>query len=272
MNDDRTHGDSSAINDGGDGEGTVAVSPRPEPEVKANDLAHALLRAICDPGHNLGDAPVMKGDRTLQEWERDAVLHVLEQGGWVLPGVPPVKQVLADGQQFSDELVLVKLVARFFRTLILGNVVITETPQAMEWLRDYIDGNHTIHGPLGKPMLWPGRLPIVCEMLRSWGFQPTPTNPQFVSLRPGGAMFPQTEDKDPKAPDRASAPIVDERENATHAALGHMLDRLTDGVRCAALDRKTVIRAMEAAFQSGALAGRAETLAELNRPSEGQDQ
>ena len=62
-------------------------------------------------------------------------MDVLREGGWIMPGVPPVDQVLADARRFSDELVLTKLVARVFRTLILGGLVIPETPQAMNWMR-----------------------------------------------------------------------------------------------------------------------------------------
>jgi hypothetical protein len=215
----------------------------------AEPLAVQLLRAIADPG-NVPAPGNFKGDRTVSEWSRDSVVAVLTEGGWIMEGVPPVQQVLAQAEAYSDELILTKLVARFFRVMILGALIIPETPQAMDWLRDYIDGIHKVHGPLGKPMLWPGRLPAICSLLRDWGFQPTPTNPQFVSLRPGGAAFAKSVAMpDPAAPDRDSVAPLDPRRALTMASL---LDSFTDGVSCMALDRSTVLRAMSAAFDRGA--------------------
>lgn len=214
----------------------------------APDLRTRLIQALADPGAVLGD--VRGAIEPMPVWQARAAEQVLTEDGWIVPGVPGVRQVLADAQQSSDALVLTKLVIRFFRVMILGAVVIPETPAAMDWLRDYIDGTHKVHGPLGKPMIWPGRLNSICQLLREWGFQPTPTNPQYVSLKPGGMMAPLTM-ADPAAPDPRSVVPMDELRDAKAAQLGKLLDTFTDGVRCMALDRTTVLRAMAAAYDSG---------------------
>lgn len=97
-----------------------------------------------------------------------------------LQQMPPPLEAARAASQFASELIYVKLVARLFRTLILGGVVLPETPAAMDWLRDYIDGNLEGHGPLGKPMCWPEKLLGICALLRKWGYQPTDTVPPYV--------------------------------------------------------------------------------------------
>jgi hypothetical protein len=219
----------------------VTETPTPEPEVSAADLEGAIRRAIAEHQGITSESIDQQGK---------AVLNVLQTLGWVLPGVPPVKQVLADARQFSDELVLHKLVIRFFRVMILGGVVLTDTPAAMDWLRDYVDGTHTVHGPLGKPMIWPGRLTQVCDLLRGWGFQPTPTNPQWIQLKPGGVMAP-LDLPDPQAPDPRSVEPVDEQNDDTIRALGRLLDQKVGAPGVMAFDRTTVLRAMRAALTAG---------------------
>lgn len=209
-------------------------TPTPEPEAKAADLRQSLL-AVIDKGDH--------GDHAGTVAE---IIEALQRDGWVLPGVPPVQQVLADARQFSDELVLTKLVARVFRTLILGGLVIPETPQAMTWMRTYIDGDDRRHGPLGKPMVWPDSLPTVVQLLRDWGFQPTPTPIPYVSLRPGG---PATRSApDPTGPDPAMVkPVPTRRE----LVMGSLLDETAGAPLIMAVDRMTAIRAMSAAFDRG---------------------
>lgn len=220
---------------------TPAVSPL---QMHA-ELAAALLRAIADPG-NCPQVGNDRAERSISEWSRDAVMKTLVDDGWIVPGVPPCRQVLADARQLHDEIVLTKLVARFFRVIILGAVIIPDTPAAMDWLRDYIDGTHTVHGPLGRPMLWPDRLPAVTALLRDWGFQPTPTQPPYVSMRPGGKML-DLEMPEPGAPDpRMVEPIDPDVE----MRMGSLLDGITQGVTCQAVDRTTAIRAMVAAYKS----------------------
>ena len=234
MDDDRTHGAHSAIND---------PLPTPEPETKAADLGALILTAIADPGSVIGMKPE---ESRVIDWQAAAVAHVLRDGGWIMAGVPPVRQVLADARQFSDELVLTKLVARIFRSLILGGLVIPETPQAMTWMRTYIDGDDRRHGPLGKPMVWPDSLPTVVQLLRDWGFQPTPTPIPYVSLRPGG---PATRSApDPTGPDPAMVkPVPTRRE----LQMGSLLDETAGAHQIMAVDRMTAIRAMSEAFDRG---------------------
>jgi hypothetical protein len=98
-------------------------------------------------------------------------------------------------------------------------------------------------------MLWPGRLASISQLLRDWGYQPTPTNPQYVSRRPGGALTVGT--PDPKPPERASVPVL---PDDVEAAMSAILDRITGGFAVGALDRRTALRAMAAAFDAGAAA------------------
>ena len=101
--------------------------------------------------------------------------------------LPPVTQVAKDAQHFAERLILAELAVRLFRVLVLGNIVITDSPAAMDWLRDWIDGTYEGHGPMGSgPMVWPENLTVVCGLLRQWGFQPTPTMPAYVARRPVG--------------------------------------------------------------------------------------
>jgi hypothetical protein len=98
--------------------------------------------------------------------------------------LPPSPEIMADARRFYDRVILAELAVRLFRTLILGGVVIPETPAAMDWLKDWIDGTHPRHGPIGHPMIWPDRLPAIASLLRGWGFQPTPTVPPYVAHQP----------------------------------------------------------------------------------------
>lgn len=202
-------------------------TPAPAPEALHADLAAKL--------HLVFARHPVNPDALLVD-----VMTVLAEGGWIKDGVPPAVQVLADARSIYDEAVLAKLVVRFFRTMILGGLVVAETPQAMDWLKDYIDGAVRGHGPLGKPMIWPDRLPAISSLLRSFGFQPTPTNPPYVSPRPGGALLAAAL-PDPETPDvRSIVPLADAEETA----LGLILDSLTAGVSVGAVPRSVALRAM----------------------------
>lgn len=99
--------------------------------------------------------------------------------------LPPVTVVARDAQHFAERVLLSELACRLFRTLVLGNIIIAESPAAMDWLRDWIDGTLEGHGPMGSgPMLWPEKLPMVGTLLRQWGFQPTPSVPAYVMRKP----------------------------------------------------------------------------------------
>lgn len=98
--------------------------------------------------------------------------------------LPPAPQIARDAQHFAERVILAELGCRLFRTLVLGNFVHTESPAAMTWLKDWIDGTLEGHGPLGGPMIWPEKLPFVAGLLRQWGFQPTPSLPPYVTRNP----------------------------------------------------------------------------------------
>lgn len=98
--------------------------------------------------------------------------------------LPPSPQIARDAQHFAERVILAELAVRLFRTLVLGNFVVAESPAAMTWLKDWIDGTLEGHGPLGGPMIWPEKLPFVVGLLRQWGFQPTPTLPPYVTRNP----------------------------------------------------------------------------------------
>lgn len=158
-------------------------SAREGPETASEiPLAEQLLHVIARPedhAHPNGGNGI-----TRPEWQRDVVMQLLHDGGWVLPGLPPASKLLADAQQFAERVILAELAVRLFRHLILGGVVHTETPAAMDWLKDWIDGTMEGHGPIGKPMIWPDRLPFIAGLMRTWGFQPTPTQPPYVMRKP----------------------------------------------------------------------------------------
>lgn len=101
-----------------------------------------------------------------------------------MSNLPPSPQVARDAQHFAERLILAELSTRLFRVLVLGNIILPDSPAAMDWLRDWIDGNLEGHGPMGSgPMIWPDRIPSVVSLLRQWGFQPTPTVPPYVARR-----------------------------------------------------------------------------------------
>lgn len=108
----------------------------------------------------------------------DGIMHLLNERGHYLPGCPPAAQILKDAQQFAGQLQLAMLVVRLLR-MLNTRIVTPETKGLEKWLNDYMDGRN--HGPVGKPMLWPGGLPGLADQLRQWGYQPTPTRPAFVA-------------------------------------------------------------------------------------------
>lgn len=155
----------------------------PPPAEQPQPLDALIRMAIADPG-NFPVAGNARGDRRTIDWQTEAVMNVLHGGGWVLHGTPPASRLLADAQHFAERVILAELAVRLFRVLVLGNVILEDTPKAMDWLRDWIDGNLEGHGPIGKPMIWPSLLPSVQVLLRQWGFMPTPTIPPYVTRNP----------------------------------------------------------------------------------------
>ena len=131
------------------------------PSERDEALRLLILQAISDPG-NVPHTGNPKGDRTVSTWSRDAVWDLLVEEGQIIPSGPSA-------------------------TDVLGNVILPETPAAMDWLKSYIDGNG--HGPTGQAMRWPEGLLGVAALLRNWGFEPTETEPPFVRrARPKGTI------------------------------------------------------------------------------------
>lgn len=145
-------------------------------EEREPTLADELLTAIADPG-SFPYPDNAKGDRTVSQWSRDAVMTLLVDSGHYLPGCPPARQVLKDAEQFAGQFMLALLCVRLLR-MMNTRIVTPESKGTEKWLNDYIDGRN--HGPVGKPMFWPGGLPGLCDQLRQWGYGPTPTKPAFV--------------------------------------------------------------------------------------------
>lgn len=109
----------------------------------------------------------------------DAIVAMLIEAGHVIPGAPPAVQILEDAKSFAGRLTLSNLALRVLNMLAWSNVETPETKPARRWLEDYLEGKN--HGPVGYPMLWPGRLPGLANMLRQWGFMPTIAQPDQAS-------------------------------------------------------------------------------------------
>lgn len=105
----------------------------------------------------------------------ESVMTLLIETGHVIPGAPPARQILHDAQQFAGQLILSKLAARILNMLAFSNIKTPETKPARKWIDDYLEGKN--HGPIGRPMLWPGGLPGMAQLLRDWGFVPTIAQP-----------------------------------------------------------------------------------------------
>lgn len=110
------------------------------------------------------------------------IVEQLVEQGHIVPGCPPALQILKDAQQFAGQLALSNLATRVYRMVKMTHIVTPESAGTEKWITDYLDGKN--HGPIGKPMLWPRQLPGLAQLLRDWGFQPTPTKPAFVARMP----------------------------------------------------------------------------------------
>lgn len=122
-------------------------------------------------------------DPAVSKVTADAIMHLLNERGHFMPGLPPASQILSDAQQFAAKFMLAVLAVRLLRMLDTR----IETPESKgmrRWLEDYLDGKN--HGPIGKPMLWPSGLPGLADQMRKWGYMPTPTKPAFVARKPAG--------------------------------------------------------------------------------------
>jgi len=137
------------------------------PTLEREDVAHQLA-------HNAG----LTTERALEA--TDLLIGL----GIVVEGVPCARTLLSDAQTFAERTILAELVVRLFRFYILGNVVLPDSPLAMDWLKSFIDG--TGHGPLGAgPLRWPRMVPSACKLMETWGFEPTKSDPPYVIKRRG---------------------------------------------------------------------------------------
>lgn len=109
----------------------------------------------------------------------DLIMQLLMDRGHYLPGAPPAQQILNDAKSFAERLTLSNLTVRIYSMLAWSNVQTPESKPARKWIEDYIDGKN--HGPIGHAMLWPHGMPGLAQMLRDWGYMPTPTKPQYVA-------------------------------------------------------------------------------------------
>lgn len=169
-------------------EGCLNAPPEPLEKQLATTLM-ATLRASAADGanwvdpHSDPDSFGFDGHLDLNK-VTEALMAVLQGGGWVLPDGPPARELLEQYRNAMERGILLQLAVRLFRVLILGNVILPESVGAMDWLRDWVDGNLRGHGPIGGPMIWPERLPGICNLLREWGFMPTPSIPPYVQMKP----------------------------------------------------------------------------------------
>lgn len=112
----------------------------------------------------------------------DLIVGLLTARGHVLPGAPPAQRILEDAKQFAAKLTLSNLALRVLNMLAFNEVQTPESRPARKWIEDYLLGVN--HGPVGQPMLWPGKMPGMAAMLRDWGFVPTiaiPGQPSYVA-------------------------------------------------------------------------------------------
>ena len=125
---------------------------------------------------------ILRGAPALPESTAETVACALIDAGLVVEGAPAARTILTDAQTFAERTILAELVVRLFRFYILGNVVLPDSPLAMDWLKSYIDGIG--HGPLGAgPLRWPRMVPSACKLMEEWGFEKTPGDPPYVIKR-----------------------------------------------------------------------------------------
>lgn len=150
----------------------AAATPAPETPL-IDEITDTLLR--------LRPSALAEGEQIDQACrdQAEAVMQLLMDRGHYLPGAPPAQRILDDAKSFAERLVLSNLTARIIAMLYTTAIETPESKPAKRWIDDYLEGKN--HGPIGKPMLWPARLPGMAHLLRQWGFEPTPTMPPFVA-------------------------------------------------------------------------------------------
>lgn len=96
--------------------------------------------------------------------------------------LPSTPVMFADAKGYAERVQLAEVVVMIFRTFVLGNLILPETPKVMDWLKSWIDG--VGHGPLGGPLRWPDNLPFVSELLTGKGFIRTAGEVGYVARLP----------------------------------------------------------------------------------------
>lgn len=123
--------------------------------------------------------PLTHQEQKTVDAQAAAIMSKLMERGHYLPGAPCAQIILDDAKSFADRLTITTLALRLLNMLAFAHVHTPETKGARRWIDDYLEGKN--HGPAGKPMLWPVKLPGICSLLREWGFEPTPTMPPWVA-------------------------------------------------------------------------------------------
>lgn len=147
---------------------------QPAPKVSLLDQITETLLATRAPA----GAELEQVDQATRD-QAHAIMHLLNEEGHYLPGAPPARQILADAQSFAERLTLSNLACRILNMLAWSTIQTPETKPARKFIDDYLEGKG--HGPIGRPMLWPSRLPGLADLLRKWGYMPTPTTPAYVA-------------------------------------------------------------------------------------------
>lgn len=149
----------------------LSQEPTAAPEDVSQPADHSLRDQIEELLLERSDAGTGRDDGLAPGALADEIIVLLTETGHVIPGAPPAAQILSDARSFAERLVLSNLAARIINMLAWSSIKTPESDQARKWIEDYLEGKK--HGPIGKPMLWPGRLPGLASMLRDWGFVPT---------------------------------------------------------------------------------------------------
>lgn len=159
----------------------LSQEPQAAPTDPGQPADHSLADAIKDVLLRLRPSALADTEQIDQACrdQADAIMALLVESGHTVPGAPPAAQILADAKSFAERLMLSNLAARILNMMAWTTVQNPETKPARRWIEDYLEGKN--HGPIGRPMLWPGRLPGMAKMLRDWGYVPTVALPGQAS-------------------------------------------------------------------------------------------
>jgi hypothetical protein len=146
----------------------------PQADAPIPELREELVRTIAEVA-----AASRIDTQGIESAAADAIMNLLNERGHYLPGCPPAQRILDDAKSFAERLTLSNLACRVLFMLAWSTIETPESRPARKWVEDYLEGRG--HGPIGKPMLWPARLPGLAGLLREWGFEPSPSMPPYVA-------------------------------------------------------------------------------------------